>query len=49
MKYKGIEQEELNIPEWQKKLVQERIENYQSNPNSAQDFNAAMDEIEKGL
>ncbi len=48
-KYKGIEQEEIDIPEWHKYLVKERLENYIKNPDSAEDFNDAMDDIENGL
>lgn len=48
-KYKGIEQEEINIPEWHKNLVRERFEDYKQNPDSALDFDAAMDDIEKNL
>ena len=46
IKYKGIEQEEVNIPEWHKDLVLERLEDYEKNPNSAMNFDSAMDDIE---
>ena len=48
-KYKDIEQEEINVPEWHKDLVLKRLEDYKKNPNSAKDFDAAMDDIEKDL
>ena len=48
-KYKGIEQEELEIPEWHKRLVQQRLEEYSKNPDSALDFDSALNEIEKEL
>ena len=48
-KYKGIEQEEKNVPEWHKNLVRDRLEDYKRNPDSAMDFDSAMDEIEKNL
>ena len=48
-KYKGIEKEEMNVPEWHRELVKERLENYKRNSNSAEDFNSAIDEIEKDL
>jgi hypothetical protein len=45
-KYKGIEQEEVDIPEWHKDLVRQRVENYRRNPGSAMDFESAMDDID---
>lgn len=48
-KYKGIEQEEVDIPEWHKYLVRERLADYHENPDSAKDFDDAMDDIEKEL
>ncbi|MDT8394663.1 MAG: addiction module protein [Bacteroidales bacterium] len=48
-KYKGIEQEELDIPEWHIKLVQQRLEDYRKNPDSAMDFDSALNDIEKEL
>ena len=48
-KYKGIEQEELEIPEWHIRLVQQRLEEYSKNPDSAFDFDSALNEIEKEL
>ncbi len=48
-KYKGIEQEETEIPEWHKKIVRQRLEDYKQNPGSAIDFDSAMDDIEKEL
>ena len=48
-KYKGIEREDINIPEWHKDLVRQRLDEYKKNPSSAMDFDAAMDDIEKEL
>ena len=48
-KYKNIEQEEVNIPEWHKDLVRQRLNDYKKNPDSTMDFDAAMDDIEKEL
>mgnify|MGYP006284975693 FL=1 len=48
-KYKGIEQEEIDIPQWHKDLVRQRLEEYRKNPGSAMDFDTAMDDIEKEL
>lgn len=47
-KYKGIEAE-MEIPEWHKTIVAESLEEYKRNPSSAQDFDEAMDELDKGL
>ena len=41
--------EEPNIPEWQVKEVQKRMDDYKKNPNQAIDFNTALDDIEKHL
>ncbi len=48
-KYKDIEKEEIDIPEWHKELVKERLGDYRKSPDSALDFDSAMDDIEKEL
>ena len=48
-KNKGIEREDIDIPEWQKDLVLKRLEDYKQNPDSAMDFDSAIDDIEKEL
>ena len=51
-KYKGLEVDELKmllVPEWQMKIVRERIAIYDNDPESWLDFDLAMDEIEKEL
>lgn len=48
-KYKDIDQEEINVPEWHKDLVLKRIEDYRKNPDSAMDFDQALEDIEKDL
>jgi hypothetical protein len=48
-KYKDIEQEAVEIPEWQKEIVRTRLHSYKQNPTAALDFDAAMDEIEGEL
>ncbi len=48
-KYKDIEQEEFIVPEWHKELVLKRLEDYNQNPDSAMDFDSAIDDIEKEL
>jgi len=37
------EQEEISIPDWQIQEVQDRLENYHTNPEQALDFDQAMD------
>ena len=48
-KYKGIEQEEMDIPAWQMQEVRKRLEDYKNNPEQALDFDSTMDDIEKSL
>jgi hypothetical protein len=48
-KYKGIELEVDDIPQWHKDLVRERLAKYEKNPDLALDFDSSMDEIEKEL
>lgn len=48
-KYKGIEQEQTEIPIWQMEEVGKRLQDYRNEPGQALDFDAAMDDIEKGL
>ncbi|MCD4681594.1 MAG: hypothetical protein K8S00_14530 [Bacteroidales bacterium] len=48
-KFKGIEQEEIDIPVWHVDLVKERIESYNNNFEKLQDFDIAMDDIENEL
>ena len=48
-KYKGIDQEQIDIPAWQMQEVRKRLDDYNNNPKQALDFNTAMDDIEKDL
>jgi len=48
-KFKGIEQEELDVPAWHIDLVRKRREDYKKNPEQAIDFNIAIDDIEREL
>ncbi|HBG88547.1 MAG: addiction module protein [Bacteroidales bacterium] len=48
-KYKGLEEEDVTIPHWHKKVVRERIDDYRKDPGSALDFDSAMDDIENEL
>jgi hypothetical protein len=48
-KYKNIELEDIDIPEWHQDLVRQRLDDYKKNPGSAMDFDSALDDIEKEL
>lgn len=45
-RYTGIEQD---IPDWHRKVIDQRMKDYNENPDQAVDFDLAMDEIEKYL
>lgn len=49
IKYKGIEQEEADVPEWHKDIVRNRLDDYTKNSDQALDFDSVMDDIEKEL
>lgn len=46
-KYKDIEK--MEIPDWQKNVVRERLADYKKNPKLAANFDKTMDEMEKDL
>jgi hypothetical protein len=48
-KFKGIEQEEIDIPEWHINVVRKRLDEYKNNPTNTIDFDLALDDIESGL
>jgi hypothetical protein len=48
-KYKGIEQGEIDVPQWQMNEVNKRMKAYENNPDLAMDFDKALDDIEKEL
>jgi len=48
-KYKGIENEEIDVPQWHVDIVRERIEHYKKQSGNSADFDSSMDEIEKEL
>lgn len=41
-KFKGIEQEEVSVPDWHINIVRERYKDYLKNPEQGLDFDAAM-------
>ncbi len=48
-KYKGIDQEQIDIPGWQTRAVRERLEKYHNNPDQVLNFDEAMGDIEKNM
>jgi hypothetical protein len=51
-KYTELEKEEnnmLEVPEWHKSIIDQRLADKNDNPDSMIDFNQAMDDIEKEL
>lgn len=48
-KFKGIEEEELSIPEWHKAIIDEQKQLYFRDPSQFLDFDSAMDDIESSL
>ena len=48
-KFKEIEKAEIDIPEWHKEIVRQRLIDYKKSPGQALDFDTAMDDIEKIL
>jgi len=48
-KFKIIDESALEVPEWHKAIVRERMELYKKNPGLASDFDTAMNDIEKDL
>lgn len=48
-KYEGIDQEEVDVPTWQKEQVMKRLIDYHANPSSALDFDEAIEDIEEEL
>ncbi len=48
-KFRDIDQENGEVPEWHKEIVRKRMELYKSNTHTALDFDAALDDVEKEL
>ena len=49
MKHKDINETDIDIPQEQMDIVNERLEEYNEDPDSALDFDSAMNDIEKDL
>jgi len=48
-KFKEIELAEIDVPEWHKDIVRDRLADYKKNPEQALDFDIAIDDIENAL
>ncbi len=48
-KFKDIDRLDIDIPDWHKGLVRERMEEYNANPETEIDLDKAMNNIEKEL
>ena len=51
-KYDGLQQEELkslDIPEWHKKILDERLEDYRKNPDNSMDFEVTMKSVREKI
>lgn len=48
-KFKGIEQEEIEVPGWHADIVKKRYEDFLKDPEQGLDFDAALRDIEKEL
>jgi hypothetical protein len=46
-RFKGIEDVATEDPEWHKHVVRERMADYRANPDQAQGFNEAMDDLDR--
>jgi len=48
-KFKGIGEEEIDLPKWHESVVKERLESYLKGNQKPVDFDTAIDEIEKAI
>ncbi len=48
-RFKDIDEQSLEIPEWHKEIVRRRMELIDSNPEGLLDFDSTIDAIEKDL
>ena len=48
-KFKGLEQEELEVPDWHAGIDRERQEHYRQNPDQTEDFDSSLDDIDNSL
>lgn len=48
-KYNGLEQDELEVPDWHQKVVQQRLEDFNKDQSIALDFEDTLNELENEL
>lgn len=48
-RFKDIDEQSLEIPEWHKEIVRRRIELIDNTPEGLLDFDSTIDDIEKDL
>jgi hypothetical protein len=48
-RFKDIDEQSLEVPNWHKEIVRKRMELIKSNPEQLLDFNTVIDAIEKDL
>ena len=48
-KFTGLEEEEVELPTWQKNELNDRMSEYERNPSNATSFQDAMDDLEKDM
>jgi hypothetical protein len=46
-KFTGLEEEEFELPTWQKNELNDRMTEYNINPSNTTSFRVAMDDLEK--
>jgi hypothetical protein len=46
-KFNGLEEEEFELPTWQKNELNDRMAEYERNPSNTTSFQDAMDDLEK--
>ncbi|MEX0966278.1 MAG: addiction module component CHP02574 family protein [Bacteroidia bacterium] len=49
MKFKGLEDEEMDIPAWQKLKIEQRLKDYRKKPKEALDFDNTIDEVDNSI
>lgn len=48
-KFIGLEEEEFELPSWQKNELNDRMAEYERNPSNTTSFQEAMDDLEKDM
>ena len=48
-KLTDLQNDEIEVHQWQKDILDERLSDYKNNPEQVLDFDTAMDEIENEL